>query len=65
MMVLQQSDKVIVMDAHAFSFQERNGRETMIFQDRRQAGEKLAQELRNSRCGSLRDIRESKRLTGC
>ena len=46
MMVLQQSDKVIVMDAHAFSFQERNGRETMIFQDRRQAGEKLAQELR-------------------
>ena len=41
-MVLQQSDKVIVMDAHAFSFQERNAREAMIFQDRRQAGEKLA-----------------------
>ena len=42
LMVLQQSDKVIVMDAHAFSLQERNARETMIFQDRRQAGEKLA-----------------------
>jgi predicted phosphoribosyltransferase len=46
-MDLRQSDNVIVMDTHVFSSQERNNRETMIVQDRRQAGEKLAQELRS------------------